>query len=125
MRVPTELILNFAKHLDTLELIKWRLVCKEWRRFIDEFCLDELILFINFYPTLELWQFNSEPINLRKAICLTSDQCLSDSGFKQAFLNVKKFYLVIKSNQKVHYQIGAQTTISKSFTQTTNRLLYF
>lgn len=48
------------------------MICKQWRCFIDEFCLDELILFINnFCPTLELWRTNDgQP---------PSDHCLLDS----------------------------------------------
>ena len=41
MRINVELLTNLSKHLERREPIKWRLVCKQWRSFIDEFCLDE------------------------------------------------------------------------------------
>lgn len=106
MKFPVELLLNLAKHLNMRELIEWRQICKEWKCFIDEFCLDELILFINFYPTLELWKITGQPIDLQKAIVLTSDRCLSDSGFRYTLRNLKRLFLVVKKNEKAYYKLG-------------------
>lgn len=102
-----ELLPNITEHLHTTEILKCRLVCKEWRCYIDEFCLDELILFISFYPTLELWKANSEPIDFKRMLFLTSDRCLSDEGFKYTFRNVRKLLLTIRNEQEASYKLGA------------------
>ena len=107
MRIPVELLLEITRHLATKEIIKWRLVCKEWRRFIDEFCLDELILFVNVCPTLELWKSTGKPIDFKRILSLTSDRCLTDHGFLAMFRNVKKRFLVIRNEHEAFYQIGA------------------
>ena len=106
MRIPVELLLNLAEHLNLRELIKCRLVCKQWRCFIDQFCLDELVLFIRYYPTLEIWKLDGKPIDLRKAISLGSDRCLSDDGFRYIFRNLRKLFLTIRSEQKAYYKLG-------------------
>ena len=108
MRIPIELLLDLTKHLDTRAIIKCRLVCKEWKCFIDEFCLEELVLFINFYPTLELWKFNSKPINFKRMLFFTSDRCLSDDRSRCIFRNVKKLFLTIRNDQEAFYRIGGQ-----------------
>ena len=102
-----ELLPNITKHLEVIEILECRLVCKEWRCFIDEFCLDELILFISVYPTLELWKANSEPIDFKRMRFFTSDQCLSDERFKYMFRNIRKLFLTIRNEQETSYKIGA------------------
>ena len=106
MKIPVELLLELTRHLTTKEIIKCRLICKEWMWFIDEFCLDELILFINIYPTLELWKSNSKPIDFKRLLFFASDRCLSDCRFLSIFRNVKKLFLTIRSEQEAFYQIG-------------------
>lgn len=106
MKIPVEILPCLTKHLDTLEILKLRLVCKTWRCYIEEFCLDELILFINVYPTLELWKSNSEPIDFKRMLFFASDRCLSDERFKNTFRNVKKLFLTIRNKQKASYRIG-------------------
>lgn len=115
MKIPVELLFEITRHLATKEIIKCRLVCKEWRCFIDEFCLDELILFVNVYPTLELWKSNSEPIDFGRLLFFASDRCLSDSRFLCMFRNVKKLFLTIRSEQKAFYQLGENHFIIKFF----------
>jgi hypothetical protein len=106
MSFPTELLLDLSKYLNIKSLINFRLVCRSWRCFIDEFCLKELILFINVYPTLELWKCNSEPVDFKNVIFLKSDNCFSDNGFKYMFRNIKKFYLSIKTQKEIIYKLG-------------------
>ena len=106
MIIPTELLLNLSRHLCIADLIRWRLVCHEWRSFIDEFCLGELALFINVYPTLELWRHNGKAIKFSNLIFLRSDRCLGDEGFKKVFRNVKDLFLCIRSEEDAAYQLG-------------------
>ena len=110
MRIPVELVLNLAEHLDVIEILKFRLVCKEWRCFVDEVCLHQLVLFINVYPTLEIWKLDGKPIDFRRVIFLRSDRCLSDEGFRYTFRNLKKLYLTIRNGQKAHYKLGMKNS---------------
>ena len=108
MRLPVELFLIISKHLDDArDLVRLRQVCREWRSFVDEFCLDELILFVGVYPTLELWRTNSQPIDFKKLICFPSDRCpLDHEGFRYTFRNIKRLFLSIRSEKQVSYQLG-------------------
>lgn len=107
MKIPIELLLNLSKFLSIHDRIRFRCVCKEWRSFIDEFCLDELVLFIREHPTLELWSHNSKAIEFRNVIVLQSDRCLSDeSGFKYVFRNIKRLFLCIRIPCDTAYRLG-------------------
>ena len=106
MRLPVEILSAITKHLDTRAILKCRLVCKEWRCFIDEFCLDELVLFVNSYPTLELWKSTSKPIDFKRTLSFTSDRCLSDDRFRLLFKNVEKLFLFIRNEEETSYRIG-------------------
>ena len=107
IQIPIELLLNLSQFLGIRDRLRLRFVCKEWRSFIDEFCLDELVLFIRVHPALELWHHNSQAINFRNLIFLRSDHCLSDeNGFKYVFRNVQRLFLYIWSQEDVAYRLG-------------------
>lgn len=107
MRIPIELLLNLSKFLNIRDRIRLRCVCKEWRSFIDEFCLDELVLFIRVHPTLELWSHNSKAIEFRNLIFSQSDRWHSDAnGFKFVFRNVKRLFLCIRNQEDAAYRLG-------------------
>ena len=116
MRIPVELLLIISKHLGCVrDLVKLRQVCKEWRSFVDEFCLDELVLFVGVYPTLELWKTNSQPIDFKRLVCLPSDRCpLDHKGFRYTFRNVKRLFLSIRSESEVSYRLGKIMNSTKS-----------
>ena len=105
--LPVELLLNLSKFLNIRDRLRLRCVCKEWLTFIDEFCLDELVLFIRVYPTLELWNHNSRAIEFRNVIFLRSDGCLlDDARFQHVFRNVRNLFLSVRAVEDVHYRLG-------------------
>ena len=107
MRIPIELLLNLSQFLGIRDRLRLRCVCKEWRSFMDEFCLEELVLFLHIHPTLELWSYNSKAIEFRNLVFLRSYRCLSDEiGFKYAFRNVKKLFLCIWQQEDAAYRLG-------------------
>lgn len=105
-RIPVELLLNLSKFLSIRDRLRLRCVCKEWRSFIDEFCLDELVLFLHVHPTLELWSYNSKPIEFRNLVFLQSCGCLWEDGFKYVFRNVKRLFLCIWQQEDAAYRLG-------------------
>lgn len=93
MEVPFEnadMVLAILKLLPIGDVIRYRSVCSEWRKLIDQHVLKEVILQIDGVPEVGVWRYNSERMDPNSLICLESLQVLADENFQFVLRNLRR-----------------------------------
>ena len=86
----TDILLAILKLLPIVDVIRYRLICSEWRKLIDQYVLKEVIMQIDSVPSIGVWEYNSERMNPKNLIWVESYQVLANKHFQFVFRNLRR-----------------------------------
>ena len=90
--LPELALLRIFSHLPVYDRLAARLVCKEWRRLVEEqlsHSAKELVLFYWMRPRPVVWHYSGQPVNLDNAVTV-NPKFRSSASFKRLFRSIQR-----------------------------------
>ena len=99
--LPELALLRIFSHLPVYDRLAARLVCKEWRRLVEEqlsHSAKELVLFYWMRPRPVVWHYSGQPVNLDNAVTV-NPKFRSSASFKRLFRSIQRLYIAAYSGE--------------------------
>ena len=99
--LPEVALIRVLNHLQVRDQMNTRLVCRYWKLITDNFARrNELILFLQTYPSPVYWFYNRSEADLGNAFLLTTRAFLKSEFFLSYFRRVRRLMIVHKKSTK-------------------------